>query len=176
MDRKELLESSLDPELVMGSLMQDIDALRRELEDVNQRLASLERRRTELLELLEATTKVVRAKATLFHRPLPGLDLAALTTPNFAGLGFADSAFRVLSDSDRPLHVEELWGQLDSGGIKSDARNPSASLSTILKEDTRFAQLKKGKRVFDLAFRSTSTKPEVGERGASVEPMSETRR
>jgi hypothetical protein len=50
---------------------------------------------------------------------------------HLTGLSWAEAITRVLVEAGEPLHVKEIWRQLQEGGFRTDSRDPVRSLVAI---------------------------------------------
>jgi len=103
-------------------------ALREHAAEIEAEIAEITRRCTSTEELYEAE----------FGAPFSGLGAAeaapgeptSSTSGPLTGLPWADALVRVL-DEHGPAHVKEIWRLLESGGFRTDARDPLRSIVAI---------------------------------------------
>jgi hypothetical protein len=65
----------------------------------------------------------------------PAVQVGPLT-----GLSWSAAMMRVLQDAGGPLHVREIWDQLQAGGFRTDSRDPIRSVVAIAVRDASFVK------------------------------------
>lgn len=89
---------------------------------------------------------------SFFRRPrsIPSIvtDNEPLTS-RFADRTITQACTLLLSESGRPLHVNELYNALVAGGMKFNGKNPTISIAVSLNRNDRFSKV--GPGTFDLS-------------------------
>ena len=72
----------------------------------------------------------------------------------FADRTITQACTLLLREADKPLHVNELYNLLVSGGMQFKGNNPTISIAVSLNRNRRFRKVEPG--TFDLMFREAS--------------------
>lgn len=105
---------------------------------LTDRLQEMQTERESIARRLDSAEKLYELE---FGRRPPGRTLQLDFLPpvpsdsRFAGLGWREAIVQVLRQTERPMHVDEIWAALREGGYQTRSRDPRRTIAAVVSRD-----------------------------------------
>jgi len=112
-----------------------------QLEKMQAQVATLEERIAAVKALRKSVQRLLAKEQKAQQRRLKKVTFPAEEVPSpieasrYAGMTLKEAIFSVLSKAQRPMHANEVLGELERGGAHLRAKNPKLSIVSTLHRD-----------------------------------------